>query len=202
MSAVLLDTHAWIWSVMAPARLGSGAKEAITGADAVFVSPISVYEVTRKARLGKWPEIIPHIGELVAEGQTISAPLTRAVAARAGLIDWRHRDPFDRLIRHRVWLSAGFQGSRVRCARWDAGLGSSDLVMGGLGARIGRKHNQGLGGAGVRAQYPRQRRAHLGGESPVPEPPASGPTVAAVAEWNSRIAVTAMTRCCWARSIA
>ena len=81
-----------------PARLGGGAKEAITGADAVFVSPISVFEVTRKARLGRWPEIVPHIGELVAEGQTISAPLTRATAARAGVIEWRHRDPFDRLI--------------------------------------------------------------------------------------------------------
>ena len=98
MSAVLLDTHAWIWSLMAPARLGSGAKEAIAGADAVFVSPISLYEVTRKAHLGKWPEIVPQIGELVEEGQTISAPLTRAVAARAGVIDWLHRDPFDRLI--------------------------------------------------------------------------------------------------------
>ncbi len=98
MSAVLLDTHAWIWSLMAPARLGQGAKEAITGADAVFVSPISVYEVTRKAHLGKWPEIVPHIGDLVAEGQTVSAPLTRAVAVLAGVIDWRHRDPFDRLI--------------------------------------------------------------------------------------------------------
>ncbi len=83
---------------MAPDRLGRGAKEAITVADAVFVSPISVYEVTRKAGLGKWPEILPHIGDLVAEGQTVSAPLTRAVAARAGVIDWRHWDPFDRLI--------------------------------------------------------------------------------------------------------
>jgi len=83
---------------MAPARLGSGAIEATTGADAVLVSPISVYEVMRKARLGEWPEIVPHIGELVAEGQTISATLSRAVAARARVIDWLHRDPFDRLI--------------------------------------------------------------------------------------------------------
>ena len=98
MSTVLLDKHAWIWSLMAPARLGSDAKEAITGANAVFVSPISVYEVTRKARLGRRPEIVPHIGELVAEGQPISVPLTREVAAPAGVIDWRHRDPFDRLI--------------------------------------------------------------------------------------------------------
>ena len=98
MSAVLLDTHAWIQSLMAPARLGSRAKEAITGVDAVFVSRNSVYEVMRKAHLGEWPEIVPHIGDLGAEGQTISATLTRAVAARAGVIDWRHRDPFDRLI--------------------------------------------------------------------------------------------------------
>ena len=83
---------------MAPSRLGGNARKAISGADAVFLSPISVYEVTRKAHLGKWPEIVPHIGDLVAEEQTVSAPLTRAIAARAGLMDWRHRDPFDRFI--------------------------------------------------------------------------------------------------------
>ena len=98
MSAVLLDTHAWIWSLMKPTRVGDTAKAAILEADSVLVSPISVYEVTRKTRLGKWPEIAPHVGDLVAENQTVSAPFTRAVATRAGILDWRHRDPFDRLI--------------------------------------------------------------------------------------------------------
>ena len=98
MSAVLLDTHAWIWGLMDSARLGSAAKAAISRADTVQVSPISVYEVVRKARLGKWPEIVPHIDALVAEGQTLTAPFTRAIAAGAGVLDWRHRDPFDRLI--------------------------------------------------------------------------------------------------------
>ena len=98
MSAVLLDTHAWIWSLMDSARLGGGAKTGILDADAVHVSPISVYEVVRKARLGKWPEIVPHLDALLNEGQTVSAPFTRAVAARAGALDWAHRDPFDRLI--------------------------------------------------------------------------------------------------------
>ena len=98
MSAVLLDTHAWIWSLMDSARLGGGAKTGILDADAVHVSPISVYEVVRKARLGKWPEIVPHVDALLNEGQTVSAPFTRAVAARAGALDWAHRDPFDRLI--------------------------------------------------------------------------------------------------------
>ena len=98
MSAVLLDTHAWIWGLMDSARLGGGAKTAILDADAVHVSPISVYEVIRKARLGKWPEIVPHVDTLLNEDQTVSAPFTRAVTARAGALAWTHRDPFDRLI--------------------------------------------------------------------------------------------------------
>ena len=98
MSAVLLDTHAWIWSLMDSSRLGSDAKTAIIEADAVHVSPISVYEIVRKARLGKWPEIVPHIDALLTETQTVSAPFTRAVAVRAGALDWAHRDPFDRFI--------------------------------------------------------------------------------------------------------
>lgn len=83
---------------MAPSRLGRAAEAAIAAADSVFVSPISVYEVSRKATLGGWPEIVPHLDELVAETETVSATLTRAMAARAAALDWRHRDPFDRLI--------------------------------------------------------------------------------------------------------
>ena len=98
MSAVLLDTHAWIWGLMDSTRLTGGAKKAILDADAVHVSPISAYEVVRKARLGKWPDIVPHIDALLNEEQTLSVPFTRAVAARAAALDWTHRDPFDRFI--------------------------------------------------------------------------------------------------------
>ena len=98
MSAVLLDTHAWIWSLMEPARLGGAAKAVIGEADSVLVSPISVYEITHMAHRGRWPQIIPHVGDLVAERQTVAAPFTRAIAARAAIMDWAHRDPFDRLI--------------------------------------------------------------------------------------------------------
>ena len=98
LSDVLLDTHAWIWSLMDSARLRSRVKEAILAADAVYVSPISIYEVVRKVAIGKWPEIVPNLDALLAEQQTVSAPFTRAVAARAGALDWAQRDPFDRLI--------------------------------------------------------------------------------------------------------
>lgn len=98
MSAILLDTHVWVWSLMDSSRLTGVARTAIHEADSVHVSPISAYEVVRKARLGKWPEIVPHIDVLLAERQTLSAPLTRAIASRAAALDWEHRDPFDRFI--------------------------------------------------------------------------------------------------------
>ena len=83
---------------MAPSRLHESVKAVIREAESVHVSPISVYEVARKAELGKWPEVAPHFGALVADGQALSAPFTRSIAARAGTLPWRHRDPFDRLI--------------------------------------------------------------------------------------------------------
>ncbi len=95
MSAILLDTHAWVWSLMDPVRLRDRVKSVIREADSVHVSPISVYEIVRKAQRGQWPEVVPHLESLVADGQTVSAPLTRAIAVRAGTLDWRHRDPFD-----------------------------------------------------------------------------------------------------------
>lgn len=98
MNAVLLDTHAWIWSLLEPSRLGDAARRVIRAADTVHINPISVYEIARKARLGKWPQVAPHIDTLVAENHTLTTPLNRSIAARAGMLDWPHRDPFDRII--------------------------------------------------------------------------------------------------------
>ncbi|OYU17079.1 MAG: PIN domain nuclease [Rhodobacteraceae bacterium PARR1] len=101
MTALLLDTHAWVWSLMAPEMLSDAARSAILGADAVMVSPISFYEIGQKVRLGKWPEMLPHadrLDRLLAEQGGISAPFTPAIALHASLRDWAHRDPFDRML--------------------------------------------------------------------------------------------------------
>ncbi len=98
MTQVLLDTHAWVWTLVAPERLTGAVKTAILRADSVLVSPVSLYEVAWKVRLGKWPEMGPHLDAFETETETRTARLTRATAARAGTLDWTHRDPFDRLI--------------------------------------------------------------------------------------------------------
>lgn len=100
MTHVLLDTHAWAWSFLRSARLSPAARVAIERAEAIFVSPISLYEIAQKARLGKWPEMVsflewlPHTERHGAR----YAVLTPAILRDAAEIDWSHRDPFDRII--------------------------------------------------------------------------------------------------------
>lgn len=97
----LLDTHAWVWSLGATRNLSSGAREAVLSGQSLAISAVSLYEVAGKARLGKWPEAAALgpdlIGTATRQGVGV-LPVQPEVALRAGLLDWPHRDPFDRLI--------------------------------------------------------------------------------------------------------
>ncbi len=101
MRSVLLDTHAWAWSLTGDARLSDAATQALTEAEAVFVSAISLYEIGQKVRLGKWPEMAPFLPRLIDLAGEQGAQLL-ALSAEASLLAstlaWDHRDPFDRLI--------------------------------------------------------------------------------------------------------
>jgi PIN domain nuclease of toxin-antitoxin system len=101
VTAVLLDTHAWTWSLSSDSRLSSAALAEIAGAELVLVSPISFFEISQQVRLGKWPEMVPFVRRLDAlllEQGGMPATFTPEICLRAGLMDWDHRDPFDRLI--------------------------------------------------------------------------------------------------------
>ncbi len=101
MKAVLLDTHTWVWSLMADARLSAAAHGAIEQTETVLVSPISMFEIAQKVRLGKWPGMEPLVADLPslleAQGGVI-AELSSAICLNAGLMPWAHRDPFDRFL--------------------------------------------------------------------------------------------------------
>ena len=101
MTAVLLDTHAWVWALLDAPDLPQGTREAIARADAVFVSPMSFYEIGQKVRLEKWPEMATHLDrleDLLRDNGGLSAPLTPEICLAASTMDWPHRDPFDRII--------------------------------------------------------------------------------------------------------
>ncbi|GHC54268.1 type II toxin-antitoxin system VapC family toxin [Neogemmobacter tilapiae] len=101
MTQLLLDTHAWAWIVTMPGKISSRVQLFLDQADTVCLSTVSVYEIGQKVRLGKWPEMNGHLDDiesvLVARGGTPIAPGTQ-ICALAGLLDWPHRDPFDRII--------------------------------------------------------------------------------------------------------
>ena len=101
MTSVLLDTHALAWSLAGDERLSPGALAAMQEADTVFVSPITFFEIAQKVRLGKWPEMVAFIDRLPSLLQSqggVVADFGPQTCLDAGMMDWAHRDPFDRLL--------------------------------------------------------------------------------------------------------
>ena len=58
-------------------------------------------EIGQKVRLGQWPDMLPFAADLSdhadADGFDL-LPLSPSAALAAALLDWDHRDPFDRMI--------------------------------------------------------------------------------------------------------
>jgi PIN domain nuclease of toxin-antitoxin system len=101
VSSFLLDTHAWAWSLTGDERLSRRAIELLEAAENVFVSPISLFEIGQKVRIGKWPEMAPFIDRLAIllqeQGGRIAA-MTPEICLNASMLAWDHRDPFDRFL--------------------------------------------------------------------------------------------------------
>lgn len=126
MTAILLDTHAWAWSLSGDQRLSAPALAAIEVADTVLVSPISFFEIAQKVRLGKWPEMEPFVIQLPAllgeEGGSV-AGFDPAICIAAGMMAWARRDPFDRLL-------------AATAMHYNLPLVSADTVFDGVVSRI------------------------------------------------------------------
>lgn len=100
---IVLDTHAWIWWVSEPQRLSSRARAVIEYAAEVGVSPISCWELSTKARLGRLRldrDVAVWVKQALDRPRVTVAELTPAIAVRAGQLGRGefHGDPADRLI--------------------------------------------------------------------------------------------------------
>ena len=101
MSALLLDTNAFAMALTDDPRLPAPVRARLEKASRVAMSVISLYEIAQKVRLGKWPEMAPHVAELETRARQDGydlVPLTGRAALEAASLDWSHRDPFDRMI--------------------------------------------------------------------------------------------------------
>ena len=101
LTTLLLDTHVWAWTLTDDRRISTRARKKIAEAQTILVSAISFFEIAQKARLGKWPQMVPYVDRLPAllESQRgIVASLEAADCLMAGTMEWSHRDPFDRFL--------------------------------------------------------------------------------------------------------
>ncbi len=98
----LLDTHAILWALTDPARLGRSARAVIENrASRLVVSAASAWEIATKNRLGKLPQADAVLGAYSKHLDrlgTTRLPVTEDHALLAGRLDWNHRDPFDRML--------------------------------------------------------------------------------------------------------
>jgi PIN domain nuclease of toxin-antitoxin system len=100
---LLLDTHTYIWWALGDSkRVSMRARKAVEArAAAIYVSAISVYEMTYKHRIGGLPKVgqlIRRLDEDMAERGFLPLPVSLEHGRRAGELADEHGDPFDRLL--------------------------------------------------------------------------------------------------------
>ena len=88
MTPILLDTHAWAWSIGQEWELSPAAAAAIEDAPSIFVSPVSLFEIGQKVRIGKWPAMVslaPDLPDILRRQGGHLAALTDEIALHASL---------------------------------------------------------------------------------------------------------------------
>lgn len=102
---LLLDTHVFLWTVLEPKRLPSPAVKVIKDEESeIFVSAVSLWEISIKSRLGKIDLIDLTTSDLIPSATamgflTIGLASDEAVS-QDKLKENSHFDPFDRML---IW---------------------------------------------------------------------------------------------------
>ncbi len=100
--AYLLDTHVLLWFSSGDRLLSEKAKSIIeNGENEIYLSSISVWELSIKARLGKLrlkKDLKQFITENIVEYSIIQLPVNIAHALEISKLPDIHKDPFDRML--------------------------------------------------------------------------------------------------------
>lgn len=95
---LLLDTHTFIWALEGNPGLSAAAREAIIDGDnIVFVSAVSVWEISIKKALGKL-DAPDTLLEEIERHRFTPLEITLEHGDRAGKLPPIHMDPFDRML--------------------------------------------------------------------------------------------------------
>lgn len=100
--SVLLDTHAFLWFLLADPKLSNPAQEIISDAQTrVSVSPATYWEIAIKISLGKYALPEPYalfMEQQLAINNFRILPILPGHTAILTSLPFHYRDPFDRLL--------------------------------------------------------------------------------------------------------
>jgi PIN domain nuclease of toxin-antitoxin system len=95
---LLLDTHVLIWALENNSTLSNNARNAIIdGNNMVFVSSVSVWEISIKKAIGKL-EIPDNLHQEIKLHRFTELNINFEHALLAGKLPDIHKDPFDRML--------------------------------------------------------------------------------------------------------
>lgn len=97
---LLLDTHFAFWWQTGDPRVTAEVRSVVEAANEVFVSSVSLWELTIKAGLGKVRVDLSAFAEQVESMGFIWLPIKNAHILKLPILPTfdNHRDPFDRLL--------------------------------------------------------------------------------------------------------
>lgn len=95
---ILLDTHIFVWWLKDDHQLSKQARIAITDAEMVYVSSVSIWEAAIKIQLGKLDANIRELVDSIESEGFVELPLKSKQAAIVTKLPTIHRDPFDRML--------------------------------------------------------------------------------------------------------
>lgn len=103
----LLDTHIWLWSLLEPDRIGSGAATILQDDDnELYVSPVTLWEImilAERGRIELHPTPEERIEEALRRSPVKEAKLSHAIAVKSRQVEVPHQDPADRFIAATAW---------------------------------------------------------------------------------------------------
>lgn len=95
---LLIDTQVFIWTVLDSDNLSLKARQIMLGANEVFVSAASIWEIAIKAKIGKLEGDPDEFVEAIEESGFRELMISSRHAAKVHELPLYHRDPFDRLL--------------------------------------------------------------------------------------------------------
>ncbi|MGB8261210.1 MAG: type II toxin-antitoxin system VapC family toxin [Terracidiphilus sp.] len=94
----LLDTHILIWLMEDDPRLSADGRQRIVGAEELFVSSASIWEIAIKVGIGKMRIDVERLLLRMAQTDIHELPVANRHAKAVASLPRLHRDPFDRLL--------------------------------------------------------------------------------------------------------